>query len=84
MDRINITINRIALKWAVPSGILHDVYSLMTNDPRFFSTRKPFGIKYQAMADHLKLHYHITVSERQLRYLVQSVHDVKHGDKHSG
>ena len=73
MGTIDHTINRLALRWAIPPGLLLDVYDLMINSPRFYSQRQPNGIKYQIMAIHLQKTYRIEVNERQLRYLVKEV-----------
>jgi hypothetical protein len=70
-------VERIAFRWFIKPAILRDVYFLMCNDPRFYSTRRPYGIKYMAMSRHLWKAYKLEINERQLRYLVKQMRPLK-------
>lgn len=66
-------VERLADKWCVPLGLLEDVYALLLNDPRFMSTKEPYGMRYAAMSRRLKYVYKVEINERQLKYLVKMV-----------
>ena len=66
-------IHSLALRWCINPNFLEDVYFLLLNDPRFLSTREPYGVRYIEMSRHLDRVYHVEVNERQLKYLVKIV-----------
>ena len=77
MGTIDRTIYKLAMRWAIPPGLLLDVYDLMINSPRFYSTRPREGIKYQQMTIHLRRTYKIEVTADQLKYLVERIRHVR-------
>jgi len=66
-------IRAFSIRWEIDQAILEDIYFILLNDLRFYSTRNGGGLRYKLMEQHLKKHYKLDVTERKLRYLVLQI-----------